>query len=166
MIKPVQHIPKQQISNGALPEVDLNAMRVDLPKQTLQAYHDAMNPKLSFGMRLRRFLRAENEAGRIAKTIKDFALIFIPYGRKIETLSDFVTSRLEPQHKYNRGSDMNWIINRLKEKSTWRGIIAVATALGVSWSPDQIAAIVALGVAVAGAFEVFFKEPQSADSKK
>lgn len=136
--------------------------RAEISHKTLERYHDALNPRLSIGYRIRQFLRAENEAGRIAKVIKDAALIFVPYGKKIDTLTGFVTQRLI---KHERGSNMNWILSRLKEKSTWRGIVAVLTAVGVGLSPDQATAIVTLGVAAVGAFEVFFKDPQSNDAK-
>lgn len=55
---------------------------------------------------------------------------------------------------------MNWIIDRLKEKTTWRGITALLTAVGVALSPEQTEAIILGGVAIAGLFEVFFKEPK------
>ena len=39
---------------------------------------------------------------------------------------------------------------RLKEPSTWRGIIMVATAYGAMLSPAQATAIITLGLALAG----------------
>lgn len=45
----------------------------------------------------------------------------------------------------------NYIIERLKEASTWRGIVLVLTSFGLQISPDQSAAIVSLGLGVAGA---------------
>jgi len=50
---------------------------------------------------------------------------------------------------------MEYIIARLKEASTWRGIVAIITALGVALSPDQVEAIVAAGLAVIGLVGVF-----------
>lgn len=49
----------------------------------------------------------------------------------------------------------DFILNRGKEASTWRGIIALLTAAGVAFSPEQADAIVALGLAVIGAVGVF-----------
>ena len=49
----------------------------------------------------------------------------------------------------------NFILARGKEASTWRGLVALLTAVGVSISPDQADAIVALGLAVIGAIGVF-----------
>lgn len=50
---------------------------------------------------------------------------------------------------------MNYIIERLKEASTWRGIVAILTGFGVHLNPDQQGAIVALGLAVIGAVGAF-----------
>jgi len=49
----------------------------------------------------------------------------------------------------------NFILERGKESSTWRGIVAIITAAGVALSPEQGEAIVALGLAVIGAIGVF-----------
>jgi hypothetical protein len=48
-----------------------------------------------------------------------------------------------------------FILNRGKEASTWRGIVALLTAAGVALSPEQGEAVVALGLAVIGAIGVF-----------
>ena len=46
---------------------------------------------------------------------------------------------------------MQFIINRLKEPSTWRGIVLFAVGvLGVRWSPESQQAVVSAGVGVAG----------------
>lgn len=45
---------------------------------------------------------------------------------------------------------MGYIIQRLKEASTWRGIILVATAAGAHWSPESQEAIITGGVGLAG----------------
>ncbi len=52
----------------------------------------------------------------------------------------------------------NFLIGRLKEPSTWRGIIAVVTAFGIALNPEQVAAIVTAGVSLIGMIEVFRKE--------
>jgi len=39
---------------------------------------------------------------------------------------------------------------RLKEASTWRGLILFATAAGAKFSPEMSEAIVTLGIALAG----------------
>jgi len=53
---------------------------------------------------------------------------------------------------------MDYLLDRLKEASTWRGIIAIITAFGVVFSPDQVEAIVATGLAVIGVIGAFFKD--------
>ncbi|MBP6564057.1 MAG: hypothetical protein KA200_00430 [Burkholderiales bacterium] len=52
----------------------------------------------------------------------------------------------------------DYILNRLREPSSWRGIFALGTALGVSLSPDQQNAIIALGLALIGAVGVFLPD--------
>lgn len=49
----------------------------------------------------------------------------------------------------------DFILARGKEGSTWRGLVALLTALGVTLSPEQGEAIVALGLAVIGVIGVF-----------
>ena len=50
------------------------------------------------------------------------------------------------------------ILDRLKQESTWRGLIQLAIACGVGIKPDQAAAIIALGVSAIGASNVFKKD--------
>ena len=46
-------------------------------------------------------------------------------------------------------SFVNFILARAKERTTWVGVIGVASALGVTLKPDLAEAIASLGVAVA-----------------
>jgi hypothetical protein len=48
----------------------------------------------------------------------------------------------------------NYLIERLKEPSTWRGLVLVATAAGATISPDWQNAIITLGIALAGGIGV------------
>jgi len=49
----------------------------------------------------------------------------------------------------------NYFINRLRERSTWSGLIWCAVAFGVyQFTPEQEAAVTALGMSLAGAFSV------------
>ncbi len=50
---------------------------------------------------------------------------------------------------------MIYLSERLKEASTWRGIIALLTSFGVAISPEQAEALVAFGLALIGAIGVF-----------
>ena len=43
-----------------------------------------------------------------------------------------------------------YILDRLKEPSTWRGIALCITAAGVALKPDQIDAIVFIGLFISG----------------
>lgn len=51
-----------------------------------------------------------------------------------------------------------YIIDRLKEASTWRGIIGLLTAAGVTISPEMIEQIVAAGLAVMGIIGMIFRD--------
>jgi len=53
---------------------------------------------------------------------------------------------------------MDTLFRYLKQPSTWKGLISIATAFGVALNPDQIAAIVTLGVGVVGVIQVFTDE--------
>lgn len=53
---------------------------------------------------------------------------------------------------------MNYVIDRLAENSTWRGLILVTTALGVQLSPELANAIVAAGLGLVGLINVLRKE--------
>lgn len=43
-----------------------------------------------------------------------------------------------------------YVIERMKEPSTWRGIVLLLTAIGVPVAPAMADAIVSVGLAVAG----------------
>ena len=53
---------------------------------------------------------------------------------------------------------LKYIYDRLCEASTWRGIIALLTAAGISISPEQTDKIVAAGLSVIGFIGMFFKD--------
>jgi hypothetical protein len=53
---------------------------------------------------------------------------------------------------------LSYIYSRLSEPSTWRGIIALATAAGVALSPDQVDKIVAAGLAIIGLLGAFMPD--------
>lgn len=53
---------------------------------------------------------------------------------------------------------MNWILARLREPSTWRGLVWLCTAMGVSLSPDAWAHITTIGMAAAGLIGVLSRE--------
>jgi hypothetical protein len=53
---------------------------------------------------------------------------------------------------------MNYILDRLKEPSTWRGLTVLAGAFGMHLSPDLIPAIGTAVAGVIGFIEVLRKE--------
>lgn len=54
-----------------------------------------------------------------------------------------------------------FLLDRIREPSTWRGLVWVMTAIGITLSPDQIDAIVAVGMACAGLIGAFSAESKS-----
>jgi hypothetical protein len=57
---------------------------------------------------------------------------------------------------------MGYIINRLKEPSTWSGLGMLAVSLGLGIPPGVMEAITQVGVGVAGLAAVFLRERASA----
>lgn len=53
---------------------------------------------------------------------------------------------------------MNYILARLKEASTWRGLFALLTAVGIKLHPELQEAILSAGLAFIGLINVFQKE--------
>ena len=45
---------------------------------------------------------------------------------------------------------MRWVLARLREPSTWRGLVWMATVFGLSLRPDQAEAIVMAGDGAGG----------------
>lgn len=50
---------------------------------------------------------------------------------------------------------LEWLLARLSESSTWRGIILTVTGLGLAIEPDKAAAITAVGLSLVGLINVF-----------
>ena len=53
---------------------------------------------------------------------------------------------------------MKYIIDRLKEPSSWRGLVMIATAFGVSVNPELLPSIIAAGTGLAGIIGCVFKD--------
>ena len=53
---------------------------------------------------------------------------------------------------------LNYALDRLAESSTWRGLVFVLSAAGITLVPEQANAIAAAGMAIAGAINVLRKE--------
>jgi hypothetical protein len=53
---------------------------------------------------------------------------------------------------------MKYIFDRLFEPSTWRGLVSLATLLGLKIAPDQAEAVLTAGVSVYSAINILRKE--------
>ncbi len=53
---------------------------------------------------------------------------------------------------------VRFVLDRLKEGSTWRGLVMLLTSVGVGLNPEQITAIITAGTAVVGVIGVFWPE--------
>lgn len=53
---------------------------------------------------------------------------------------------------------MKYLLERLSEKSTWRGLLAIVTALGIKLHPEMQEAILTTGLALIGIINVGRKE--------
>lgn len=56
----------------------------------------------------------------------------------------------------------DYMLNRMREPSTWRGFIMLLTALGVALDAVQTEAVIALGMALVGAVGVFLPDSRPA----
>jgi hypothetical protein len=52
-----------------------------------------------------------------------------------------------------------FLVSRLSEGATYRGVVMIATAAGVTWRPEMVAAITSAGMAVAGLIGILFPDP-------
>lgn len=52
---------------------------------------------------------------------------------------------------------MNWLLERLSEKSTWIGLVGIATGTGVSIAPEMVNSIVTGGSLIAGTIAAITK---------
>ena len=53
---------------------------------------------------------------------------------------------------------MKYILDRLKEPSSWRGLVMIATAFGVSVNPELLTSIITVGTGLAGVIGFVFKD--------
>jgi hypothetical protein len=54
---------------------------------------------------------------------------------------------------------MHFFIERMSERSTWRGAIMMLSALGVTLEPQLAEAVIALGLGLAGLAEALLPDP-------
>jgi hypothetical protein len=60
----------------------------------------------------------------------------------------------------------DWVIARLKERSTWIGLTMIATAGGVQLSPEKMEAIYTLGTTLAGFVAVIWADKKEVKDAK
>ena len=54
--------------------------------------------------------------------------------------------------------DKGYLLALARERSTWRGVVAILTAFGLVVSPEQSDAIIAGGLAVIGLIGTFMRD--------
>ena len=60
---------------------------------------------------------------------------------------------------------MELLLNYLKQKSTWLGLLAVIASFGAYMKPELQEAIATMGVSVAGLIMVIYNENHKSDKK-
>jgi hypothetical protein len=53
---------------------------------------------------------------------------------------------------------LTFIVSRLRERSTWLGLISLATALGILLTPEQQETVIAAGMALGGLVGAFTRD--------
>lgn len=53
---------------------------------------------------------------------------------------------------------MKYILDRLKEPSSWRGLVMLASAFGITFNPELLPSIIAAGTGLAGVIGFVFKD--------
>jgi hypothetical protein len=54
-----------------------------------------------------------------------------------------------------------WVVARLKEGNTWRGIVLLATSAGLVLTPLAWEIVIAVGMAAAGVLDICLRETRS-----
>lgn len=97
-------------------EVDpKDLQKIDLDEETIAQYQKVFQKNTGFWERFGNFLTAENKAGRYAKAIKDFALIFVPYGRTISTATQMAKEIIDD----NDMKQSNNFADKIKKVRNW-----------------------------------------------
>lgn len=132
--------------------------KVDLDEDTIAQYQKVFTKQTTFWQRLGNFIKAENKAGRYAKILKDFALIFVPYGRTISSASEMATEIISDNKKRKPMlQDKKWY----QSKTMWSAILLLVTAtlqaLGVDLmsNPELTATVYQVAMMLAGAFGLY-----------
>jgi len=111
--------------------------------------------------KIKKTWKGKNKIGRYVGLGLDVGETFLP--KWISRIRDIIQQKTQPK----ADSNMNWLLNRLTERSTWRGVIVALTSAGVITLGEEMrGAIVSAGVALFVLVEVIVKEPQSKDANK
>ncbi len=156
--------------------------KVRLEEDILREYQEAINPGRPFSERVRRFLAATSKTGRRAKAIKDFALLFVPLGGRVKSVTEFIVKRfIQPQEDImmNNETTAEKIKRFLSQPSTQAGISFVIMVVGSIWAGVDIdaetftqsvvgviAALAALWTAVTNLINIFRDEEKSVEKRK
>lgn len=60
---------------------------------------------------------------------------------------------------------IDWVLARMAEPTTWRGIIGILSAFGATLSPEHAAAILAGGMGLAGFINIVIKDPKNIEAE-
>ena len=71
-------------------------------------------------------------------------------------------SEPKPASEGGSANFMKYLLERLKEPSTWRGLFALLTAVGLKLHPEMQEAILTTGLALIGMINVIRKESDAA----
>lgn len=165
----VEYTPEDKDSDG-VPDVIRKANSV--PNESFEIYQKVFDKDTTFLERFGHFLRAENKAGRKAKVIKDAALIFLPYGKKIENATEFITHIIEEEDTMTEDNnkidekipeEVSKVRRFLKQKSTRAAMSILAGGLayfGVEINPELLgeglsAIVQGIGLFIAGGSTVY-----------
>jgi hypothetical protein len=80
-----------------LSEVELT----DQQKEAIKAYRESLQPHRSIWNKIGRFLAGTSKAGRWASVVKDAALLFVPYGSKVDRITHFIVNELTKNKRFN-----------------------------------------------------------------
>lgn len=143
-------------------ELDADEARARVPKEMIETYREVLNPGIPFRIRVRRFLTAQNKAGRIWKSAKDFALLFAPkwVAAGYDHADDFIIEQIiggKPTMAQSNGF-WQWLKDRAKEPSTYQGLAVVLGVAGASVDPEALEMIGAGVISVIGGIQMIKKE--------
>lgn len=122
----------------------------------MKLYEEALDPKIPLGKRLYRFITATNEAGRKAKIIKDFALLFLPWGKQVSNLTELATDIIKHEQIKDVMETKPWY-----KSKTVQSILVIITLVSTQFFGLEITeaelqeTVTAVGVAIASVVALY-----------